>query len=82
MSQSQPLPLCECCNEPNSWVLLDPVYEFICGTCAEEGAITGLCEYTGTYQMLQPCVGCGKVGPANMKDSGAYYCGGGPRCCP
>lgn len=29
--------LCEGCRKPNAWMLLDPVYKYVCGGCAEKG---------------------------------------------
>jgi hypothetical protein len=36
MSQSQPLPRCNSCGEPNAWALLDPqLYKWWCGLCRD-----------------------------------------------
>jgi hypothetical protein len=37
--QSTPEPgdLCEGCRKPNAWMLIDPIYKYVCGGCAEKG---------------------------------------------
>ena len=74
--------LCECCGEPNGWVLMDPIYEFVCDPCVEEGA-ADMCENTGVYRVIKSCR-CDGSGPANYDDGGGpmYYCGSTPWCCP
>lgn len=42
MSQSQPKTpeigaICEGCRNPNAWMLIDPIYTYVCGGCAESG---------------------------------------------
>lgn len=29
--------LCEGCRGPNAWMLIDPIYTYVCGGCAESG---------------------------------------------
>lgn len=29
--------LCEGCRKPNAWMLIDPIYKYVCGGCAEKG---------------------------------------------
>lgn len=29
--------LCEGCRNPNAWMLIDPIYTYVCGGCAEKG---------------------------------------------
>ena len=75
--------ICECCGEVNGWIFIDPVYELVCGPCADEGD-TELCEYSGIYRIVKQCSGCGKYGAANY-DGGSspeYYCGGSQYCIP
>lgn len=76
-----PVPTCECCGEPTGWVLLDLKYEHVCGVCAEEWGLAGMCEYTNQYRVIMSCVGCGRKGPVNHNRF-TYFCGGGPRCIP
>ena len=33
----EPGDLCEGCRKPNAWMLIDPIYKYVCGGCAEKG---------------------------------------------
>jgi len=36
-STPEPGDLCEGCRKPNAWMLIDPIYTYVCGGCAEKG---------------------------------------------
>lgn len=76
--------ICQICEKPNAWGLIDPIYELICGECVESEDVA-LSEHSSVFVMVLDCSGsgCSSKGPANFgRDLDQYYCGGSYRCCP
>lgn len=69
----EPGDLCEGCRKPNAWMLIDPIYRYVCGGCAENGTADVM--FLGNrYRGFRTCK-CGTrtlVGSLNA--DGKLYC--------
>lgn len=78
LKQSTPEPgdLCEGCRKPNAWMLIDPIYTYVCGSCAESGT-ADVCFTVGMYFGFRLCT-CGTRVMVNSFREGKAKC----PCCP
>ena len=76
-TQSTPEPgdLCEGCRKPNAWMLIDPVYKYVCGGCAEKGT-ADVMFLNNVFRGFRTCA-CGRRTPLmEMTTAGKLFCRG------
>lgn len=74
MSSPEVGDLCEGCRKPNAWMLIDPIYTYVCGGCAEKGTADVL--WNGKfYRGFRTCKGCGiRVVLSSLSPDGRLFC--------
>ena len=81
---AEPL-VCEVCEQPNGWALLDLKYRYCCQECYEDGQAEQ--NEDGFYRAVLTCQGCARrSGPVNYEIPSdnviLFYCGSSERCIP
>lgn len=81
-SACEPASSCECCEEPNMGMLIDPKLQFCCFECVADGSAE--LDIDGEHYRVVLSCGCGNSGPINYDDGEriGYYCGGSQYCIP
>ena len=72
MSSPEVGDLCEGCRKPNAWMLLDPVYKYVCGGCAEKGT-ADVMFMGGMFRGFRVCK-CGSRIPVRDFTNGRHVC--------
>lgn len=81
-SACEPASSCECCEEPNMGMLIDPRLSHCCFECVQDG-LAEIAEGDEVYRVVMTCR-CGNSGPVNYDDGEriGYYCGSNQYCIP
>lgn len=64
--------LCEGCRKPNAWMLIDPIYKYVCGGCAEKGT-ADVMFVNNHYRGFRTC-SCGARTMVMKASSGKLNC--------
>lgn len=65
--------LCEGCRKPNAWMLIDPIYKYVCGGCAEKGTADVMFIW-GVFRGFRSCSCGARSWVSSVNKQGELFC--------